>query len=153
MNLVLRNHFSRPIKVRHTSLDEPFERLMNSMFQDFLVPTQRRESTASSPLIDVTETEKTFSVKAELPGVRKEDIKIAVDKKRISIEAEIKHEAEKKDGENVVYAERSTRKFSRSFALPVEVDDERVEAKLENGILTLTLPKKEAIQPKKITVQ
>jgi HSP20 family protein len=97
-------------------------------------------------------------VEAELPGVVKEDVKISVDGNQVTLEAEVKRKVEHKDGESqqgetVVFAERTVQKFARSFTLAVEVDDERTVAKLENGILTLTLPKKEALRPKQIQVQ
>ena len=88
-----------------------------------------------------------------MPGVKKEDVKVAIDNQRVTIEGETKHEEEKREGENVVYAERSARKFMRSFMLPTEVDDATADAKLEDGVLTLTLPKKQASAAKRLTIQ
>jgi HSP20 family protein len=106
-----------------------------------------------SPRLNMVETDKSYEVEAELPGVKKEDIKVAIDNSRVSIEGEAKRESAQKEGENIVYAERSTRRFSRSFTLPTAIDDAGAQAKFENGVLMLTLPKKESAQAKKLTIQ
>jgi HSP20 family protein len=157
MNIVLRNrhHFPASGVYRTPQFDAPFERLVQNMFQDLFTPAKNgdQEAQVSSPRIDVTETDKSFQVQAELPGIAKEDIKLTVERKRVSIEADVKRGIEKKEGETVIYAERVAQKFVRSFSLPTEVDETQVQAKLDNGILTLTLPKKEAAQAKTISVQ
>lgn len=155
MHLVLRNRngFPTPIGIRTRAFDEPFERLLNSMFEDFFTPASGQESPVSSPRINMKETDKTFELEAELPGVSKDDLKITVDNRRVSIEAEVKRESEKKEGETLVYAERAQRKFARSFTLPTDIDEAQVQAKLDNGILTLTLPKREAAHARMIAVQ
>lgn len=156
MNLVLRNRngFHFPIALRRSAYDRPLEQLVDSMFEDFLSPAARKLQPASTaPRIDLSESDAAFAVEAEMPGVAKEDIKISVDGKRVSIEAEVKRTTERKEGEAVVYAERVAKKFVRSFMLSSEVDEARTVAKLENGVLTLTLPKKEPIGAKQITVQ
>jgi HSP20 family protein len=130
------------------------------MFEDFLTPlmpyssfSRQGEDGLVSPRLNVVETDKAFEVEAELPGVSKEDVKVTVDDRRVLIEAESKHESTKKEGKNIVYSERSASKFARSFTLPVPVDDANAQAKLENGILTLTLPKVEATHAKQLTVR
>ena len=155
MNLVSRNrnNFSTPARFRSNLLDEPFERLVNTLFEDFLAPVASQDLTVATPRVNLTETDKTFELEVEVPGVTKDDLKIAADSRRVSIEAETKRESERKEGETVVYAERAVRKFARSFTLPAEVDEANVQAKLDNGILRLTLPKKEAAHAKMITVQ
>lgn len=87
------------------------------------------------------------------PAHEKEDVKVSVDNRRITIEGEPKRESAEKEGENFVYAERSTRRFARSFTLPADVDDNGAKAKLEDGVLMLSLPKKESTQAKKLTIQ
>jgi HSP20 family protein len=142
---------------RPSAIDQQFSRLAESMFNDMLtqfLPYGGQESNGiAGPRMDVIETDKSFNLEAEMPGVRKEDVKIAIDNRRITIEAEVKRESEQKDGENVVHAERTIRRFARSITLPADVDDTAAQARLENGVLMLTLPKKEAAQPKKVTVQ
>src|SRR6266849_4963144 len=123
MNLVLRNGIPLPVGFRPGSVDEPFENLVESMFENFFAPSATQETQVSRPRMNVAETDKTFEVEAELPGATKEDVKISVDGSRVSIEAEVKRESTKKEGETVVYAERVVSKFARSFTLPADVDD------------------------------
>lgn len=91
--------------------------------------------------IDVSESDKAYTIKADIPGVRKEDIGVAVDGRQVSITASARSKSEKKD-ETSVYSERSEGRAFRSFTLPVEVDDKRAEAKYQDGVLSLVLPKK-----------
>ncbi len=130
------------------------------MFDDFFAPfsqgAQPRvggDATTIAPRLTVAETEKSFEVELELPGVNKDDIKVAIDKQRITVEAESKREANQGEGDNLVYAERSSRKYLRSFLLPTDVDDSTAQARLENGVLMLSLPKKQDTQAKRLTVQ
>ena len=159
MNLVRRT--GSPLAgYRPSAIEDQFGRMVESMFEDFFAPAAQAaalsrwpEEGISSPRLNVTETEKSFQVQAEMPGVKKEDVKVAIDKQRVTIEAETKHTEEKREGENVVYAERTARKFMRSFMLPTDVDEATADAKLEDGILTLTLPKKQASAAKRLTIQ
>lgn len=91
--------------------------------------------------VDVTEDEKAFLVKADLPGVAKDDIKVAIDGERVSISAEVKRESEER-GRNALYCERYSGQQSRSFTLDTAIDESQASAKYENGVLELTLPKK-----------
>jgi HSP20 family protein len=140
-----------------TPLEQGFNRMVESMFQDFLAPLaqggRRLEEGLAMPRLDVSETEKSFEVQAELPGVKKEDIKVAIDGQRVTIEGECQQANEQRQGEQVVYSERSTRRYQRSFTLPSEVDDAGAEARLENGILMLTLPKKQGAAARRLTIQ
>ena len=161
MNLVLRHRhgFPLPFALHRAAGNGSFDRLFDSMVEDRFSPaTGKAAGAAIAPRVDVTESKTAYVVEAELPGVVKEDVKISVDGNQVTLEAEVKRKVEHKDGESqqgetVVFAERTVQKFARSFTLAVEVDDERTVAKLENGILTLTLPKKEALRPKQIQVQ
>jgi len=92
--------------------------------------------------IDVSEDDKAYHLKAEVPGVKKEDIHIAVEDDRVSITAEVKKEKEEKKGETVLRSERYYGMHSRSFTLMHDVDQSKAEAKYQDGILELTLPKK-----------
>jgi HSP20 family protein len=156
MNLVLRRHngFPVPFAFRSAPVNGSFDRLVDSIVEDYFSPTKTTASVKRAvPRLNVTESEKTYVVEAELPGVTKENVKISVDGKKVTLEAEVNHPTERKEGETIVFAERTVEKFSRSFTLAAEIDDERTIAKLENGILTLTLPKKEELRPKQILVQ
>jgi len=105
------------------------------------------------PDIDLFEDEKDLVVKAELPGVKKEDIQVSVDGDQVSIGAEVRSERDAKEGERVLHTERYYGKVSRSFRLGQEVDREHVEAKFNNGVLELNLPKKAAQTARQITIQ
>ena len=128
---------------------EPFEDFFKGFFvRPFTLPTE-----ASIDLkIDVKEGEKEFMVEAEIPGVKKEDIFIDVDGDTVSLRAEMKSEKEEKKGEKIVYSERSYGMVSRSFTLPVDVDDKAVKAEYRDGVLKLVLPKKSNGVGRRITV-
>jgi HSP20 family protein len=147
-------------RFRPAAIEDQFGRMVENMFEDFFAPAAQAAGLARlsdedilTPRVNIVETEKTFQVQAELPGIKKEDVKVAIENQRVSIEAESRHEEEKKEGETVVYTERTARKFMRSFMLPSEVDESASDAKLEHGILTLTLPKKQASAAKRLTIQ
>lgn len=158
MNIVRRDNAQA---YRPGFIDEQFGRMFEDMVENFFSPftpyssllSRRDGGTVVSPRLNVVENDKAFEVEAEMPGVAKDDIKVAIDGRRVIIEGEAKRESEQKEGENVVYAERMTRRFARSFTLPADVDDAGAQAKLENGILMLTLPKKESTQAKRLTIQ
>ncbi len=92
--------------------------------------------------MDVTEDDKGYLVKAEIPGVRREDIKVSIDGNRVSIEAEIHKEKEEKKGEKVIRSERYYGQQYRGFTLAHDIDQGQAEANYENGVLSLALPKK-----------
>jgi HSP20 family protein len=102
--------------------------------------------------IDVTKAEDTYTVKADIPGVKKDDIQVSIDGNEVTISGEIKKESEEKKGEEVVRSERYYGKVSRSFTLPHDVDEAKVVAKYADGVLKLTLPMKVKSASKKITV-
>ena len=102
--------------------------------------------------IDVTKAEDTYTVKADIPGVKKDDIQVSVDGNEVTISGEIKKESEEKKGEEVLRSERYYGKVSRSFTLPHDVDEAKVVAKYADGVLKLTLPMKTKSASKKITV-
>ena len=157
MNIVRRP--SSPLSVmRPAAAEDQFGRLVESMFDEFFAPFARgtpqwSQEGSTAPRLDVKETDKTFEVQAELPGVKKDDVKVSIDHQRVTIEAECRTANERREGENVVYSERSTRKYVRSFMLPSEVDEATAQARLENGILSLSLPKKQGSEARRLTVQ
>ncbi|MCC6195382.1 MAG: Hsp20/alpha crystallin family protein [Burkholderiales bacterium] len=103
--------------------------------------------------MDVSEDEKSYRVKAEVPGVKKENIKVAIDGNQVSINADVKQEKEEKKGETVIRSERYYGNQYRAFTLPQEVDASRAEAKYEDGLLELVLPKKEGSSVKQVTIK
>ncbi|HUW36866.1 MAG TPA: Hsp20 family protein [Rhodocyclaceae bacterium] len=102
--------------------------------------------------IEVSEEDKAYLVKAEIPGVKKEDIHVSVEGNQISISAEVKKEKEEKEGKRVIRSERYYGKVYRSFSLGQEVDQGGAQAKYADGVLELTLPKKPGTTATKIAV-
>jgi HSP20 family protein len=103
--------------------------------------------------LDVKEDDKAYTVHAEIPGVKKEDIQVDVSGDQVSIRAEVKREKEEKQGEKVLHSECYYGMVSRSFTLPTEVDDKGTVAKYKDGVLDLTLPKKSGNGSRRISVQ
>jgi len=137
---------------------DPFTSLMNfEPFWSVGMPNVRSLS-RDMPMVpdikmDVSEDDKAYHVKAEVPGVRKEDIHVAVDGSVVSISAEVKKEKEERKGESVLRSERYYGMQSRSFTLMHEVDEAKAEAKCNDGILELTLPKRSGSVTKELRVQ
>jgi HSP20 family protein len=111
-----------------------------------------RESQAGIKL-DVTENDKEYTVRAEIPGAKKDDVKVTVDGNHVSISAEIKKEKEAKEGEKVLHRESYYGSAYRSFMLDQEVNEAEVKAKYSDGVLTLTLPKKPGAKAKQVSIE
>ena len=105
-----------------------------------------------APTIDVSETPTEWRVRAELPGIAAEDVKVAVTGNVLSLSGEKKADAEE-SGESWRRSERRYGRFARTLEFPADVDASRVAAKAKNGILTIVLPKAEASRPRTIAVQ
>ena len=132
----------------------PFDELFNEFGKGFwLKPVALPGGEELKMKLDVEEDEKAYTVHAEIPGVKKEDIQVDVDGGQVSIRAEVKKEKEEKKGEKVIHSERYYGVVSRSFSLPVEVDEKGTVAKYKDGVLDLTLPKKSGNGSKRISVQ
>lgn len=121
------------------------QREMNRLFNNY------NDTGASFPPVNIYGNEERLSVVAELPGVAKENINISVESDIITIEGERKS-PEINENETFHRREREYGKFVRSFRLPYEVDNEKVEASLKDGVLTVTLPRAEQSKPKKISI-
>jgi HSP20 family protein len=111
-----------------------------------------RQVSAYVPAFEVKETTEAFVVKADVPGVAEPDLDIAVHNNVLTISG-TRHAEDRKEGESFALYERQYGSFSRSFSLPDSADGDRVEAKLENGVLGLTIFKKAEAKPRKIVVQ
>jgi len=132
------------------SLREAMDRLFEESFVrpfGWLAPTA-----AETFAIDMYETENDIVVKAAIPGVKPEDIDVSISGDVLTIKGEVKEEREIKE-ENYIRKERRYGTFCRSVTLPIQVDADKAKAEYENGILTLTLPKAEAVKPKVIKVK
>ncbi len=135
-----------------------FEDILNRYNRTIGIPgtsTQDKEvlsKTDWAPAVDITETKDAYLIKAEIPGLKREDVKVAVDDRVLTISGERQVEKEEKDRKHH-RIERVYGSFARSFALPDNVDDEHIRAEYKDGILTLTLTKHEKAKPKAIEVQ
>ena len=113
----------------------------------------RREETAKMPAIDVSENEGAYLVKAELPGVARENLDITINDGVLAINAERKEEKkDEKDG-RVIRQERYYGKFVRSLRLGSDIDESGIEARYEDGVLNLSLPKTAEVKPRKVDVK
>jgi HSP20 family protein len=136
---------------------DPFNDLVDDLFKGFLVRPVAYEGRTNGALlrmkVDVAEKNGAYTVTAELPGVKKDDIQVTIDGAEVTLSAEVKREKEVTQDERVLHAERTFGKVSRSFTLPQEVDEAKAEAKFRDGVLELTLPKKAAAARKQVTIQ
>lgn len=144
MNIVRWNPFTEVVSLREA---------MDRLFEDNWIglrpltwPTMDRE-----PAMDVYQTDNELVVKAALPGVKPEDINVTVEGDTLTIRGETKSEEETKDGK-YVHREAHYGSFCRQMTLPVSTVVDKAEARLENGILTLTMPKAEEVKAKQIKV-
>ncbi|MFA5081977.1 MAG: Hsp20/alpha crystallin family protein [Hydrogenophilaceae bacterium] len=103
--------------------------------------------------MDVKENDKSYTVHAEMPGVKKEDIHVNVEAGMVTIAAEVKRESEQKEGEKVIHSERYYGKVSRSFSLGQDVDEAGAKARFDNGVLELTLPKRAVSATRRLTIE
>jgi HSP20 family protein len=125
-------------------------------FDDFIrtlgLRPQWADLEAPDVRIDVTENDGAYRVKAEIPGVDKNDIDVSISGNQVAISAEIKRESKKKDDERDICTERYYGQVYRSFSLPDEVDSGKASAHYESGVLTLELPKKGNGSARKLTI-
>lgn len=134
-------------------------RLFDDIFGDFapgffVRPLHGDKLPAASEIkIDVKENGDTYTVLAEMPGVSKQDIQVSIDGAVVTLQAEVKQQDEQKEGGRVLRTERYYGSVSRSFQLPQEIDEAQAKAKYDNGVLALTLPKKQAAAAQKITIE
>jgi HSP20 family protein len=129
---------------------------LDNIFEGFFRPLQvnnGHESGASLvPAIDLHENEKSYTVLAEIPGVKKEDIEVTVHDGVLTINAETRYENEDREEGRVIRKERRVGKYVRTIRLGKDVDENKVEANYKDGVLELELPKVEEVKPKKIAV-
>ena len=144
----------RPPVVR-TGRPEELGGLVDSVLADFFGATndvRAPDLSTSRARFDVLEKDGSYEALVEIPGVTKEDIEVNIEGTRVTVKAEAKTQEPEKDGSRLIYAERRSTRYARTFELPQEVDDQRAGATYENGVLKLTLPKKDAVQPKRLQI-
>jgi HSP20 family protein len=127
--------------------------LVNSFFNNDLSDWSNRhysDTNTTLPAVNIKENTDAFEVEMAAPGMAKDDFKIELNNDLLTISSEKKNESEIKEGETYTRREYSYQSFSRSFNLPKTIDAEKISAKYENGILSITIPKREEAKPKPV---
>lgn len=133
---------------------DPLTNRMGKLFQNFIWrPTSLFANDDDVELkLDIFEKGNNYIVRADLPGVKKEDIQVDIDGAQVSITAEMRREKQDKTGESIVYCERYQGRVFRSFNLECAVDQNAAQARYTDGVLELTLPKRGGLTQKRLTV-
>jgi HSP20 family protein len=135
------------------SYDPRAETGLEELFRGFFKPVRMEGAPAPVMIkMDVTETENGYLIHSEMPGVKKEDIDVAIDGNQVTITAEVKQEWEKKEGARVLRNERYFGNIYRSFTLPAELDQSACVAAYDNGVLELKLVKKAPVPGKRLAI-
>lgn len=125
---------------------------LDDVFRGFFRPVRLEGKQEPQIRMDVREDSKAYTVHAEIPGAKKEDIHVTVEGNQVTISAECKQEKEAKEGEKVLRSERYYGRSSRSFTLGSDLDEHAAKASYNDGVLELTLPKKAVSSAKKLVV-
>jgi len=133
---------------------EPLVGRLDGILNDLLRPAVALEARSEAlPIrVDVRETAEAYTVYAELPGVRKEDIAVEIEGNEVALSAETRRDAAQKEADKWLRTERFFGKSARRFALPAELDESKAAAKFADGVLELTLPKKASAAARKIEI-
>jgi len=133
---------------------DPFtDTAVETLFRNFLRPDRGDRAAPQGIRVDVAENDKGYVVYAEIPGVKKDEIQVAIEGNQVTVAAEVKPLVAPAEGTRVLRTERYNGNVYRSFTLPVELDETSSEAKYDNGVLELHLVKKPATAGRKLTVQ
>jgi HSP20 family protein len=143
------NHLNRWNPSQLAATREPFFRLFDTFLAD--APGEDLTSRTWTPPVDIQETTDAYRIQADLPGLTKDDIQVTFENNVLRLSGERKWEKDVKK-ENYHRIERTYGSFSRSFALPNQVSPDKVEAKFENGVLSVVVPKAEAAKPRQISI-
>lgn len=136
--------------LRYRPIDDTFD----DLFRGFFMRPVRFDGQQEIQLkMDVSEDDKAYTVHAEIPGVKREDINVSIEGSQVAISAEVKKEKEVKEGEKLLRSERYFGRVYRALTLPQDVDEDTAQAKYDNGVLELVLPKRIAAKARSITIQ
>jgi len=130
---------------------EPFRLMRDFLRWDPLLDYGPGAPTAFMPSFDVKETPDAYQFRADLPGILEAELEISLEGNRLTVAGK-RDEESMKEGERIHLSERSHGTFSRTFSLPEDVEGEKVVAELRNGVLTLMVPKRPEVRPRKINV-
>ena len=130
----------------------PRRSLFDDFFKTYMTEDMSEESTVLTPRVDVCESDEEYHVRADFPGFAKDEVDIQISDGHLKMTAEHKGEKEEKK-ENYLIQERCYGTWSRTFRLPDDISGDGVKADMHDGILDVTLPKKEETKPKKIEVK
>lgn len=136
--------------LRYSPADTAFDDLFRGFF---MRPVSFEGQQEVQVKLDVSEDDKAYTVHAEIPGVKRDDIHVTIDGNQVAISAEVKNEREVKEGAKVLRSERYYGKVSRAFMLDQEVDEDASQAKYDNGVLELRLPKRSGVKSKRLAIQ
>lgn len=135
--------------IRFSPVDDAFDDLFRGFF---MRPVRLDGGQEMQMKVEVREDDKGYTVHAEIPGVKKEDIHVSIDGNQVAISAEVKNEKEVKEGEKVLRSERYYGKVARAFTLASDLDETASQARYENGVLELTLAKKPMAQARRLEI-
>lgn len=138
-------------------VEREFNRMFNSLDSKFGITSksdvdEKYDNAVWMPLTDISEDNDSFYLKADLPGIKKEDVKISYADGAINISGERSQEKETKD-KKFHRIERSYGKYFRSFNIPTEIKEDKIKAKFKDGQLTITIPKADEVKPKEIDIK
>jgi len=146
--MLIRNSLATRKKEGFGNLTRGIDRFFGD-FEPF--GTLSQTEAAFTPSVDIEEDEKSYHLRFDLPGIKKEDVKIEVDENRLIVSGERKTErSEEKEGRR--YSERAFGRFERAFSLPSNLTEEQVEARYQDGVLEVVLSKPEEKKPRRITI-
>lgn len=132
----------------------PFDETFDDLFKGFFVRPMAFENQPQVQIkMDVSEDDNAYVVRADIPGVKKEEINVTIDGNQVAISAEVKRSREERQGEKVLHTERFFGKAYRAFSLAQDVDETQAQAKYNDGVLELRLPKKAAVSARKLSIQ
>lgn len=135
------------------SVFQPFQDVLSELGRDLVAKPLGMAGQAVSRLrLDLDEDDTAYTIRAEMPGARKEDIQVSVEGSQVTLSAEVRQETHGMAGQRTLYGERSYGRSSRTFTLPQEVDPQAASAQYRDGVLTLVLPKKSALSGKRVPV-
>lgn len=141
-----------PVSPEMLDIQRGINKIFDNFFRGGLFEDDEMVQSAWTPSVDIAEKNDSYSVKVELPGVKKDDVKITLQDNVLTIRGEKKQEKESND-QNYHRVERSYGMFQRSFTLPTSVKADKIDAEYRDGILAISLPKAEEAKPKQIEVK